>query len=242
MSFLTGPFLLALALTAAAGLSAFAGAALGCLDEIRGGVLSNKAKNAIIAFGGGALIGAVGLLLVPHGLDSQPVWLAAGTFVAGGAAALVVDRALQRSGTPASQLVALNLDFIPEAVVVGAVITQNRAMALFLAAVMIAQNLPEGFNAYREVRKSHGGFIRSHILRLMLLCIVIGPIAATLGYLVFTLESAVLGSVMTFFAGGILYLVFEDVAPEAKGNGEWMPAMGAVAGFMVALIGSGITG
>jgi ZIP family zinc transporter len=232
MSFLTGPFLLALALTAAAGLSAFAGAALGCLDEIRGGVLSNKAKNAIIAFGGGALIGAVGLLLVPHGLDSQPVWLAAGTFVAGGAAALVVDRALQRSGTPASQLVALNLDFIP----------QNRAMALFLAAVMIAQNLPEGFNAYREVRKSHGGFIRSHILRLMLLCIVIGPIAATLGYLVFTLESAVLGSVMTFFAGGILYLVFEDVAPEAKGNGEWMPAMGAVAGFMVALIGSGITG
>ena len=194
-----------------------------------------------MAFGGGALISAVGLLLVPHGLESQPLWLAAGSFIAGGFAALLVDRALWKSGTPASQLVALNLDFIPEAIVVGAVISQDFGMALFLAVVMVAQNLPEGYNAYREVRKSQPSFVRKHILRLMILCIFVGPAAAYLGYLAFEFDSLLLGTLMTFFGGGILYLVFEDIAPDAKEHSNFYPALGAVFGFSVALIGSGLT-
>jgi ZIP family zinc transporter len=231
----------ALLLTGLAGVSAFSGAVLAHLDEAAGGWLSVKWKNGIIAFGGGALIGAVGLLLVPHGLETQPLWLAALTFLAGGGVAMLVDRALQRSGTPASQLVALNLDFIPEAIVVGAVISQDFPLAIFLTAVMTAQNLPEGFNAYREVRKSHAGFIRAHILQLMSLCVLVGPAAAYMGYLAFSFDDAALGTLMTFFGGGILYLVFEDIAPEAKEPGDWSPAMGAVIGFMVALVGSGLT-
>lgn len=203
--------------------------------------MSDASCHAITALGGGALIGAVGLMLVPHGLDAQPLWLAAGTFVAGGAIALLVDRALTRSGTPVSQLVALNLDFIPEAMVVGAVVSSNRSLAIFLAVVMVAQNLPEGFNAYREVRKSHADFLRAHILKLMVLCIVIGPMAAGIGFASFTIDNQMLGAIMTFFAGGILYLVFQDIAPDAYKRGDWAPAFGAVVGFSVALVGSGLT-
>lgn len=234
---------LALLLTAVAGASAFFGAWAGHFDETSGKhFLSDAVRNAVTAFGGGALIGAVGLLLVPHGLQSQPVWLAATSFLAGGGTALIVDRALQKSGTPVSQLVALNLDFIPEALVVGAVVSSDRGLAIFFGAVMVAQNLPEGFNAYREIRKSHESFLQKYILRLMLLCILVGPLAAGVGFAFFTLESQILGTIMTFFAGGILYLVFQDIAPEAHQRGDWAPAFGAVAGFSVALIGSGFTG
>lgn len=228
-------------LSAFAGFAAFAGALLGCLDEDRGPILSDEIRRGIIAFGGGALIGAVGLVLVPHGLESQPLWLGTATFLAGGLTFLCVDRFLKRRGTPVSQLIALMLDFIPEAMVLGAVITENYSMALFLAVIIAAQNLPEGFNAYREMRKAHDGFLRSKVLWVMAGCIVVGPMAALTGYTVFQMDSLILGSIMTFCAGGILYLVFEDIAPEAFEEKSWYPAFGAVVGFTVALIGYGLT-
>lgn len=229
-------------MAAAAGFAAFCGSLFGWLDETGKNWFKASSRRAITAFGGGALIGAVGLVLVPHGMESQPVWLALLTFLAGGAAFLLVDRTLQRHGTPVSQLIALNLDFIPEALVLGAVISNNYNMALFLAIIISAQNLPEGYNAYREIRRAHDSFLSQHVLQIMALAIVIGPLAALAGYSLFTLDSLILGSVMTFCAGGILYLVFEDVAPEAHAPGDWNPAFGAVIGFAVALIGFGLTG
>lgn len=229
-------------MSAIAGLAAFSGSLFGWFDESNKSWLSDGFRRTIIAFGGGALIGAVGLVLVPHGMESQPIWLALLTFLAGGAAFLIIDRTLQKRGTPVSQLIALNLDFVPEAMVLGAVISSDYKMALFLAIIISAQNMPEGYNAYREIRSSHNGFLRRHVLQIMGLCVLIGPLAALVGYSLFTLDSLILGSLMTFCAGGILYLVFEDVAPQAHANGDWKPAFGAVTGFAVALIGYGLTG
>jgi ZIP family zinc transporter len=42
---------------------------------------------------------------------------------------------------------------------------------------------------------------------------------------------------MLFAAGGILYLTFEDIAPQAHLARRWAPALGAVAGFMLGLLG-----
>ena len=47
----------------------------------------------------------------------------------------------------------------------------------------------------------------------------------------------VLGAVMLFSAGGILYLIFEDVAPQVPLQHAWAPPMGAVLGFMLGLAG-----
>jgi len=49
--------------------------------------------------------------------------------------------------------------------------------------------------------------------------------------------SAALGAMMLFAAGGILYLTFEDIAPQAHLARRWAPALGAVAGFMLGLLG-----
>ena len=42
---------------------------------------------------------------------------------------------------------------------------------------------------------------------------------------------------MLFAAGGILYVVFQDIAPQAKLERHWSPPLGAVAGFLLGLIG-----
>ena len=48
---------------------------------------------------------------------------------------------------------------------------------------------------------------------------------------------AVLAHLMMFCGGGILYLTFQDIAPQAKLERTWGPALGAVGGFLLGLLG-----
>jgi ZIP family zinc transporter len=43
---------------------------------------------------------------------------------------------------------------------------------------------------------------------------------------------------MLFAAGGILYLVFQDIAPQAKLAKHWGPPLGAVLGFALGVLGT----
>ena len=45
-----------------------------------------------------------------------------------------------------------------------------------------------------------------------------------------------------FAAGGILYLIFQDIAPQSKMRRHWMPPLGAVLGFVVGMIGKQLIG
>lgn len=41
---------------------------------------------------------------------------------------------------------------------------------------------------------------------------------------------------MLFAAGGILYLIFQDIAPQAKLAKHWAPPLGAIIGFLVGVV------
>lgn len=47
---------------------------------------------------------------------------------------------------------------------------------------------------------------------------------------------------MLFAAGGILYLIFQDIAPQSRLERHWGPATGAVIGFGVGLPGRQLVG
>jgi len=53
---------------------------------------------------------------------------------------------------------------------------------------------------------------------------------------------AALGVVMLAAAGGILYLTFQDIAPQAKLDCDWGPPLGAVLGFLVGMVGHQLIG
>jgi len=46
-----------------------------------------------------------------------------------------------------------------------------------------------------------------------------------------------IGALIHFAAGGVLYLIFEDIAPKALVENELAPPLGTVAGFMLGLAG-----
>ncbi|MBK1698172.1 ZIP family metal transporter [Rhodovibrio salinarum] len=220
-----------------------AGAAmpLGALAAVRERLQSDwleaEFRHSVIAFGGGVLLAAIALVLVPEGVRDLPPWACLAAFAAGGIIAFIADRAIERRGGAAAQLMAMLLDFVPEALAMGAMLAQRSQAGVLLALLIGLQNLPEGFNAYRELQAT-----RRHnpamLIAAFVLLVPLGPAAAWIGMTVLEAHPYALSMIMLFAAGGILYLTFQDIAPQVRLDRHWAPPLGAVGGFLLGLAGS----
>lgn len=218
-----------------AGMASFIG---GGLAQFYGGVETETKRelmHGIIAFGGGILLAAVALALVPVGMAKLSPLPLALTFCLGGVAFCAVDARLSQHGGSKAQLMAMLMDFLPEAISLGAVFSHDHHLGLLLALFIGAQNLPEGFNSYHEMTAS--GLPPRQTLRALFALSFLGPLAAWLGHAFLQDHTKLTASIMTFAAGGILYLIFQDIAPQAKMRRHWTPPLGAVLGFLVGMIG-----
>lgn len=229
-----------LALAALAGAAIPFGAWLGTRG-VAPGPNTLALQHGIVAFGAGALLSAVALVLVPEGAERVHPVAVPLIFVAGGAAFAFVDRALARRGGHVAQFLAMMLDYLPEALALGAMLAGDRATAILLALLIAMQNLPEGLNAFREMRGGNGWSDR-RLLGLFSAMACLGPVMAFIGMAVIEADSPLLGGIMLFSAGGILYLLFEDVAPKVPLENVWAPPFGAIAGFALGLAGHLATG
>jgi len=207
------------------------------IERIRPAWLENELRHSIIAFGGGVLISAVALVLVPEGTRLLPSAAGASLIlVFGGLVFFVVERFLGLRRREAPQFTALLLDYLPESLALGGMFAIGSASAPVLALLIGLQNLPEGFNAYRELNSVQRTKPR-RTLMLMCALVPLGPIVGTIGWTYGADHSVVLGGIMLFASGGILYLLFQDIAPQSHVDRHWAPALGAVLGFGVGMLG-----
>ncbi|WP_149499293.1 ZIP family metal transporter [Roseiconus lacunae] len=237
---LSEPIVQLILLTAIAGGAIPVGGWIASVESIRPQWLEEELRHTVIAFGGGALISAVALVLVPEGIKTIATWESTIAFASGGLVFWGLQVWLDRSESSSSQLVAMLTDFIPEVIALGAVIATGESGALLLAAIIALQNLPEGFNSYRELLS--GGLMRGKILFWFTAAAMLGPLMGAIGYFFFAEQPRVLGWMQVFAASGILYLVFEDIAPQARLKNSSLPPLGAVLGFLLGLIGKMLEG
>ena len=227
------PVLQIVLLTMAAGICIPVGGFVASFERIHSQWLEKELRHFIIALGGGILLGAVMLVLVPEGIENMgdSVWGIL-FIVAGGLIFFYIERLLGLHKNESPQLLGMILDYVPEAIALGGLMALNPASGPLLALLIGLQNLPEGFNAYRELKQHnrHG-----NVLGKMTLFVVLGPVAGLAGYFFLSEHSAILGAIMLFASGGILYLVFQDIAPQSKLARHWAPPLGAVFGFCLAL-------
>jgi ZIP family zinc transporter len=66
---------------------------------------------------------------------------------------------------------------------------------------------------------------------------LLGPFVGTVGWVYGAEHTEHLGGILLFSAGGILYLIFQDVAPQSRLERHWGPALGAVLGFAMGMLG-----
>ena len=128
------------------------------------------------------------------------------------------------------------LDFFPEAILLGVAAVNEPTVAYLLTALIALQNMPEGFAAHHEMKAS--GISRGRLWLIFLLAPLLGPLAAWIGFVWLSDSNEVLAFVLLFCSGGILYLIFEDIAPGAHIKRKSLPAIGAIVGFLLGMVGT----
>lgn len=212
------------------------GGLLARVERIRPLWLEQELRHSIIAFGGGILVAAIAFVLVPEGRQyvQSPV-VEAAIFLVGGIMFLLIERWLSARNQQLPQTLAMLLDFVPESLAMGGLFALGSPVAPLLAVLIGLQNLPEGFNAYRELF-AMSRFRARNTVAIMALMIVPGPVAGIAGWIVAPDHPELVGATMLFAAGGILYLLFQDIAPQARLERHWAPTLGAVLGFCFAML------
>ncbi len=222
-------------LTGAAGACIPIGGAIASFEHLRPAWLEEEFRHLIIAFGGGVLLGAVAAVLVPQGLSSmENSMLAIPVMLFGALVFLIVERFLGLKRRESPQLMGMVLDYIPEAIALGGMVAVSSPVASQLAILIGLQNLPEGFNSYRELKDQNHITTKQTLITMMLL-VPVGPISGLCGYYFLSGHEAILGGIMLFASGGIIYLIFQDIAPQSKLKKHWFPPIGAAFGFCLAL-------
>ncbi|GAC16226.1 ZIP family metal transporter [Aliiglaciecola lipolytica] len=222
-------------LTGLAGSCILIGGILASFEHIRPRWFEREVRHFVIAFGGGILLGAVSVVLVPEGIKNMDDSLfSIPIMLLGGATFLLVERWLGLKKHDSPQLLGMMLDYVPEALALGGLVALGSPAAPLLALFIGLQNLPEGFNSYREINRNNGHKASKTLLTMSAL-IPLGPIAGVVGYLYLSSYEWLLGAIMLFASGGILYIIFQDIAPQSRLAKHWGPPLGAVFGFCLAL-------
>ena len=219
----------------ASGATVILGAFLAKLKVLPKTELGREISHGIIAFGGGVLVAAVAFVLAPKGIQMLSLPVLTAVFFLGVVCFLFLDRFIVQHGGRAAQLMAMLMDFIPEAIALGAIFSTDRQTGLLLALFIGMQNLPEAYNSFGDLLRS--GFSPNRALLILIPFSLVGVAAAIVGYLILAGQQQLVASFMVFSAGAILYIVFQDIAPIAKLKNHWTPAVGATLGFMLGMIG-----
>ncbi len=216
------------------------GALIAHKEKIRPSWLENEFRHSVSAFGGGILVAAVALVLVPEGVHHVGgSFLSVGAVLTGGICFFIIESMLGARRRAKPQFTAMLLDYVPESLALGGVLAIGSPSAPLLAAFIGLQNLPEGFNAYRELRALPKSSDKK-IMWFMVSLAFIGPAIAIFGYVYLSKNTALIGLVMLFASGGILYLIFQDIAPQSQMRQHWAPPLGAVLGFCVGMLGNNL--
>jgi len=228
-------------LTSLAGLCIPIGGLIASIESIRPYWLEKELRHFLIAFGGGILLGAVTTVLVPEGMHNLPSqFIAIAILLLGALSFFFIERQLGLKRRESPQLMGMTLDFVPEAIALGGLVATGSSTALMLALLIGLQNLPEGFNAFRELKEQNKS--TKTTLMIMFLLVPLGPLAGLFGYYVLAGHQAMLGAIMLFASGGILYLIFQDIAPQSKLTKHWGPPLGAVFGYALVLFSNMLIG
>jgi ZIP family zinc transporter len=208
--------------------------------HLKEGALKTEINHLLVSFGGGIILSALALVLVPDGMEITGTGLMAVLFLAGAGVFLLIDRALAKKGGQMGQLLAMLMDLIPESLALGAVFAADPKSGTLLAIFIGLQNLPESFNSFRDLVQS--GMASKKALIILFFLSFAGIAAAMIGHFFLRDLPQFTSGLMLFASGGILYLVFQDIAPQGKLKQHWVPALGACAGFLIGMVGEKLIG
>jgi len=234
--------------------------ALGAAMVFFFGTIRQKVLDGMLGFAAGVMVAASFWSLLAPAIEMAeggplPSWIpATGGFLVGAFFLRIVDALLphlhmfsdQQEGLPSNWrrtillVMAITLHNIPEGLAVGVAFgavahdlpSASLAGAMALALGIGIQNFPEGAAVSIPLRRE--GLSRAKSFWWGQLSGMVEPIAGVLGAFAVIFAAPLLPWALAFAAGAMIYVVVEELVPEAHRNGHSdMATMGAVVGFAV---------
>lgn len=236
--------------------------ALGAAVVFLGKTLNRKLLDWMLGFAGGVMIAASYWSLLAPAIElaeegPMPVWFpAVAGFLLGGASLRLVDKILPHLHPMAPReetegikttwrrttllVLAITLHNIPEGLAVGVAFgaaaldlpAGTLAGAIALALGIGIQNFPEAVAVAMPLRSA--GMSRFKSFWYGQLSGVVEPVAGVLGAIAVLTARTILPYALAFAAGAMIFVVVEDLIPEAQRGGNTdIATMGAMIGFAV---------
>tara|TARA_B100000315_G_scaffold260938_1_gene328018 strand:- start:7744 stop:8556 length:813 start_codon:yes stop_codon:yes gene_type:complete len=224
--------------------------------------LNRRVLDAMLGFTGGVMIAASFWSLLSPAIEMSengplPSWLPPAIgFLVGGGVIWGLDKVLPHLhiGYPKSDaegiqttwhrttlvVLAITLHNFPEGLAVGVAFgalaadlpSANLAGAIALTMGIGLQNFPEGFAVAMPLRRV--GVSRFKSFWYGQLSAVVEPVAGVLGAVIVVSSTAILPYALAFAAGAMIYVVVEEVIPEAQYEGNTdLSTLGLMAGFTI---------
>lgn len=189
----------------------------------------------LISFSTGIMLSAIAFVLVPKGMLGIPILLSCTLFIFGGVSFYYFDKFVERNRYKLPQVIAMLLDFIPESIALGAVFVYDHKTGILLSIFIALQNLPESFNSYNELKSLNHSTIKS--LKLLFILSFVGLFFSLSGYFFLEDKIQITSSMMLFSGGGIMYIIFQDIAPLFEYKKRRLIALGVNFGFIIGMLG-----
>lgn len=220
-----------------AGITVFIGGLLANAfnHHIKESPVKYEITHTLMSFGAGIILSALSLVLIPKSMEELSLLPLAISFLIGAIFFMSIDQYLANKGGKMATLLAMFMDFIPESIALGAVFAIEPNMATLLAVFIGLQNMPEAFNAFRDLVQSR--FTVNKTLIIFFFLSFSGILAALIGHFLLSDSPNLTAYLMSFASGGILYLLIQDIIPESKLEKNYLTSLGAILGFLVGVIG-----
>ena len=239
--------------------------ALGAAVVFTRRTLSRKVLDTMLGFAAGVMIAASFWSLLAPAIElaegqGLPVWFPATVgFLLGGLTLRLADRLLPHLhlGYPVEEaegvktswrqttllVLAITLHNFPEGLAVGVAfgaVAAGMPSATLPAAIALTlglgiQNLPEGMAVSLPVRRL--GLSRARSFWYGQLSGMVEPVAGVLGAAIVIVARVILPYALAFAAGSMIFVVIEEVIPEAQRSGNTdLTTLGAMVGFTVMMV------
>ena len=222
-----------------AGLPIIIGGWISSIFQTKKWKLKSEINHFTIAFGGGALLSAIAFALIPRAIHDFNDFSLSIIFLSGTFIFMFIDFIIGKNKGSLAHAMSMMMDFIPEALALGASFAIDHSFGFLLALFIGLQNLPEGFNSYIELRKN---LSKPKTLWIMFGLSFVGIIAALTGKFLLSNSPKTISGILLFAGGGILYLIFQDIAPLSRRRNDWIPATGASFGFLLGMLAEKLLG
>lgn len=227
--------------------------------------ISRKLLDAMLGFAAGVMIAASYWSLLAPAIEMSkdkgiPPWMPAVIgFLAGGLFLRAVDKVLPHLhiGFPTQEaegvktawrrstllILAITLHNIPEGLAVGVAFgalaadlpATNLGAAIALAIGIGIQNFPEGLAVSMPLRRE--GLSRRKSFWYGQLSAVVEPVAGVIGAAAVIVAQPILPYALAFAAGAMIFVVIEELIPEAQRGGNTdLATMGGMVGFAVMML------